>query len=69
MYFYSDVDNFLLNELLSVKPHRCAAGGYNLILFIANKDFRSAINDFLGKEVDHINLYANELDERSPFKK
>ena len=37
--------------------------------FIANKDFRSAINDFLGKEVDHINLYANELDERSPFKK
>jgi predicted N-acyltransferase len=37
--------------------------------FIANKDFSSAINDFLDKEVNHMNIYANELDERSPFKK
>jgi len=37
--------------------------------FIANKDFSSAINDFLDKEANHMNHYVNELDERSPFKK
>ena len=37
--------------------------------FIANPDFRDAISNFLNDELNRINEYSNELEERTPFKK
>ena len=37
--------------------------------FIANSEFKSAIESFLSKEKTHMTMYANELEERSAFKK
>jgi len=37
--------------------------------FIANSEFKSAIESFLSKEKAHMTMYANDLDERSAFKK
>ena len=36
--------------------------------FIANSEFKVAIENFLGKEKKHMAIYTNELEERSPFK-
>jgi uncharacterized protein len=37
--------------------------------FIANSEFKSAIESFLSKEKTHMTMYADELEERSAFKK
>jgi len=37
--------------------------------FIANKEFKVAINSFLNKESKMMHEYANELDDRTPYKK
>jgi len=36
--------------------------------FIANSEFKVAIESFLGKEKKHMAIYTNELEERSPYK-
>ena len=37
--------------------------------FIANSEFKSAIESFLSKEKTHMTMYTDELEERSAFKK
>ncbi len=37
--------------------------------YIVNKDFRSAIQNFLGDESDIVDRYSNELEDRKPYKK
>jgi len=37
--------------------------------FIANSEFKVAIESFLSKEKKHMDVYKNELEERAPFKK
>jgi len=37
--------------------------------FIAQPDFRDAINIFLNDEINRIDEYSNELEERTPYKK
>jgi len=37
--------------------------------FIANSEFKGAIENFLTKEKTHMEVYAGELEERSPYKR
>ena len=36
--------------------------------FIANSEFKVAIESFLSKEKKYMDIYSNELEERSPYK-
>ena len=36
--------------------------------FIANSEFKAAIESFLSKEKKYMDIYSNELEERSPYK-